>query len=101
MTGDVLAELMRQAGQEGVDLLTLRAIAEEAGELGATRALARAGLSDERAPADLAELRQLLAAWRGAKRGAWRAAVRWMVQVLATLLLAVLAMRMGFEEWAA
>ena len=101
MNGEVLAELMRQAAAEGADLVTLRAIAEEAGELGATRALTRLGLADERAPGDLAELRQLLGAWRGAKRGAWRAAVRWIVQVVATLLLAVLAMRLGFEEWVA
>lgn len=95
----VLAELMRQAAAEGAEIATLRGLAEEAGELGATRALTRLGLSDERAPGDLAELRQLLGAWRGAKRGAMRATVRWVVQVAATLLLALLAMRLGFEEW--
>ena len=36
---DVLAQLFAQGRSEGADLSTLRAIAEEAGELGATRAL--------------------------------------------------------------
>ena len=72
---EVLAQLMRQAGERGADLVTLRAIAEEAGELGATRALTRAGLADEGAKGDLAELRELLGAWRDAKRSAWKGAV--------------------------
>ena len=63
--GSVLAELMAQGVREGTDLVTLRAIAEEAGELGATRALARMGLSDERAQADVKELRELLTASAG------------------------------------
>ena len=57
MDGHVLAQLMAQGAERGADLVTLRAIAEEAGELGATRALARLGLSDERARGDVAELR--------------------------------------------
>ncbi len=64
MDGAVLAQLMRQGAERGVDLVTLRAIVEEAGELGAARALARVALSDERAREDVAELRELLAAWR-------------------------------------
>jgi len=95
---EVLAQLMRQAGERGADLVTLRAIAEEAGELGATRALTRAGLADEGAKADLAELRELLGAWRDAKRSAWKGAVGWVVRLLATLLLAGIALRLGWEE---
>lgn len=45
MSGAVLAQLIGQAADKGADLVTLRAIAEEAGELGATRALKRLGLS--------------------------------------------------------
>ena len=89
---------MRQAGERGADLVTLRAIAEEAGELGATRALTRAGLADEGAKGDLAELRELLGAWRDAKRSAWKGAVGWVVRLLATLLLAGIALRLGWEE---
>lgn len=38
---DMLAKLVRQASAEGCSLITLRAIVEEAAELGATRALER------------------------------------------------------------
>jgi len=95
---EVLAQLMRQAGERGADPVTLRAIAEEAGELGATRARPRAGLADEGAKGDLAELRELLGAWRDAKRSAWKGAVGWVVRLLATLLLAGIALRLGWEE---
>lgn len=46
----VLAQLLAQGRQEGADLATLRAIAEEAGEQAATRALAipKAGRSRRR-----------------------------------------------------
>lgn len=96
---EVLAQLMRQAVEGRADLVTLRAIAEEAGELGATRALTRAGLADEKARGDLAELRELLAAWRDAKRSAWQAVAGWVTRLLGALLLAGLAVRLGFAEW--
>ena len=57
----VLAQLIGQAAGEGADLATVRAIAEEAGDLGAARALARLGLEDAAAGKDMAELRELLA----------------------------------------
>ena len=95
----LLAQLMGQAADDGADLQTLRAIAEEAGELGATRALARMGLSDERAQADVKELRELLTAWREAKSSAWKAVVGWVMRLGCALLLAGLAMRLGFQEW--
>lgn len=94
-TGSVLAQLMAQGAQAGADMATLRAIAEEAGELGATRALKRLGLGDEAASRDVAELRELLVAWRDAKRSAWKAFAGW----AAALLLAVLAVKLGFGEW--
>ena len=93
--GAVLAQLMAQAAERGAELVTLRAIAEEAGELGATRALTRLGLADERAARDMAELRELLAAWRDAKRSAWKSVFGW----LCALLLAVLAVKLGFAEF--
>ncbi len=94
MTG-VLAQLMAQGAASGADVATLRAIVEEAGELGATRALTRLGLADEAASRDLAELRELLTAWRDAKRSAWKAFAGWASAVL----LAVLAVKFGFGEW--
>ncbi|MCM8729695.1 DUF6127 family protein [Hephaestia sp. GCM10023244] len=95
----VLAQLLAQA--EGVrgDLATLRAIVEEAGELGAMRALARLGLGDDNAPSDVAELRELLGAWRDAKRSAWKALVGWLVRLASVLILAGLAVKLGFWDW--
>ena len=59
---DMLAGLLAQAAQEGADHVTLRAIVEEASEIGAQRVLGRMGLDDDNAPGDLIELRQLLRA---------------------------------------
>ncbi len=99
MDGAVLAQLMRQGAERGVDLVTLRAIVEEAGELGAARALARVALSDERAREDVAELRELLAAWRDAKRSVWKAVVGWVARLAMALMLAGLAVKLGFAAW--
>lgn len=96
--GTVLAQLLAQGRGAGADLSTLRAIAEEAGELGATRALTRLGLADEAAHGDVAALRELLKAWRDAKRSAWKALVAWVVQLAAALLLAGLAVKLGLAE---
>ena len=95
----VLAQLLAQGADEGADLATLRAVAEEAGELGAVRALTRLGLADAGAERDLAELRELLRAWRDAKRSAWKAAVAWACRIAGALLLAGLAVKLGFGEW--
>jgi hypothetical protein len=95
---DMLARLIAQAAAEGTDLVTLRAIVEEATELGARRTLAGLGLDDDRAPSDLVELRQLLRAWRDAKASAWKAAVEWLVRGLLALLLFGIAYRLGLGE---
>ena len=97
--GDLLARLIGQGAGEGADLVTLRAIAEEAGELGAARALARLGLEDAAAGKDMAELRELLAAWRDAKRSALKAAADWIGRMLAAALLIGLAVKLGFPGW--
>jgi len=92
---DMLAGLVAQAAGAGGDLVTLRAIVEEASELGADRVLRRMGLDDADAHEDLSELRQLLAAWRDAKRDAWRAVVGWIVTGAMALLLVGIAVRIG------
>lgn len=74
-------------------------ILAQAGELGATRALQRLGLADEGAAGDVRELRELLRAWRDAKRSAWKATWAWVLRVVSALLLAVLAVRLGFGDW--
>jgi len=99
MSGDVLARLLAQAADSGADLVTLRAVAEEAGELGATRALTRLGLSDAEAAGDVAELRELLTTWREAKSSVWKSMVGWISRLLGALLLAGIAMRLGMEDW--
>jgi len=92
---EMLAALLAQARTEGAELVTLRAIAEEAGELGANRALVRIGLSDEAASGDIVELRELLQAWRDAKTSAWKAAIEWLVRGMCALLLLGIAVRLG------
>ena len=92
---DMLARLVAQAEDEGCDLVTLRAVVEEASDLGAVRVLARMGLADDNAHNDLAELRQLLGAWRDAKASAWKAAVGWVVRAVLALLLFAIAVRFG------
>ncbi|MDQ3145056.1 MAG: DUF6127 family protein [Pseudomonadota bacterium] len=99
MTNDaLLARLMAQAEGSGVDLITLRALAEEASEAGASRALGALGLDDPRARRDMDELRELLSAWRDAKRSARQAVVSWVVRVLLAVLLIGLAVRLRLTD---
>ncbi len=96
----VLARLMRQAAEDGADLVTLRAVVEAAGELGATRAMARIGLSDAGAAGDVKELRDLLAAWRDARRSAVRAGFGWVTRMLLALVLVGIAAQADWPQWA-
>lgn len=95
---DMLALLIAQAKLEGSELVTLRALVEESCELGANRVIARLGLSDDDAPNDLGELRELLAAWRDAKASAWKAAVQWVTRGFLALLLIGIAVRFGLPD---
>lgn len=92
---DMLAGLISQASSEGTDLVTLRAIVEEASEVGADRAMARLGLSDDNAQDDIDELRELLQAWRDAKASASKAVIQWLVRGVLALLLIGIAVRFG------
>ena len=96
----ILARLLAQAAeaQPAGDLVTLRALVEEASELGADRALAKMGLDDARAVDDMRELRQLLQAWRDAKASAWQAAVAWVVRGALALLVLGMAWRRGVPD---
>jgi len=95
---DMLASLVAQASAEGADLVTLRAVVEEASDLGAARVLERMGLADPTAVNDLAELRELLRAWRDAKASAWKAVIEWTVRGLLALLLLGIAFRLGLGD---
>jgi hypothetical protein len=92
---DILASLMAQAREEGADLVSLRAIVEEASALSTDRALERLGLGDSGAESDLVELRELLKAWRDAKTSAWKAFVDWLIRGALALLLIGIAVRLG------
>jgi len=95
--GEMLARLVAQAEAlpVGMDMLMIRALIEEASELGAGRALARLGLADRGAEADVRELRELLSAWRDAKKAARGAVVAWVVRIVTALMLLGMAVKMG------
>lgn len=95
---DMLARLVAQAASDGGDLVTMRAIVEEASELGAQRMLEHIGLDDATAPDDVSELRELLQAWRDAKKSAQRTVLNWIVRGLLAMLLLGLAVRLGATE---
>lgn len=90
---EMLTLLVAQAEERGGDLVMIRALVEEASDLGAARALERLGLADATAHDDVRELRELLRGWRDAKRAARNAAVGWLIRVAAALLLLGLAVK--------
>lgn len=94
----MLALLLAQAEGQGADMVTLRALIEEASEVGAERALAALGLRDDHARRDMDELRELLRAWRDAKKSAREAVVSWAIRILLALLVAGMAVKMGLLE---
>ena len=95
---ELLARLVAQGEGRGADLVTLRAMIEEASELGAGRALCRLGLDDEHAARDMAELRELLGAWRDAKASARHALIGWVVRMVLALTVLGLAIRVGLYD---
>lgn len=90
----LLARLLAQAEGRGVDLVTLRALAEEASEAGAARALGALGLDDPKARRDMDELRELLSAWRDAKKSARQAVVSWAVRIVLAAVLIGMAVKL-------
>jgi hypothetical protein len=94
----LLAVLAAQAEARGADLATLRGLIEEASELGAERALGALGLKDPMARRDMDELRELLQAWRDAKKSAWTAMVTWVVRILLAALVLGMSVKLGLWE---
>jgi len=90
----LLTQLMAQADGRVIDIVTLRALVEEASQNGATRALASLGLDDDRARRDMDELRELLSAWRDAKRSAWKAVVSWVLRLALASVLVAMAVKL-------
>lgn len=97
-SASMLALLVAQAEGQGADMVTLRALIEEASGVGTERALAALGLTDQGARRDMDDLRELLRAWRDAKASAWKAAVSWAVRIVLALLVAGMAVKMGLLE---
>jgi hypothetical protein len=95
---DMLTALIAQAQGNGCNLVTLRAIVEEASELGANRVLRRLGLEDAKAQDDIDELRELLGAWRAAKASATKAVLDWVLRGAMALVLIGIAFRIGAPE---
>ena len=92
---EALARLIALAGTSAPDAALLRAVVEEASELGARRALARLGLAGEAARDDVSDLRQLLGAWRDAKKSVWAAAIDWATRGMLALIVVGLAVKLG------
>lgn len=92
---DMLAGLVAQAEGDGGDLVMIRAIVEEASEMGAARALERLGLADGAAKKDMKELRELLGAWRDAKGAAKDAVIGWLVRAGLAVMLIGMAVKLG------
>ncbi len=91
---EMLALLIAQADEQGGDLVMIRALVEEASDLGVARALARLNLGDEAAKDDVRELRALLTGWRDVKKSARNAAIGWLVRVAVILLLLGMAVKL-------
>lgn len=94
----LLATLLAQGEGRSADLVTLRALVEESSQIGARRALGALGLDDERARRDMDELRELLAAWRDAKRSVWKAVVGWFARLALAMVLVGLAVRLRLTD---
>jgi Family of unknown function (DUF6127) len=73
----------------------LQLLLEEASKAGAARALAHLGLADQSAAKDMADLRELLSAWRDAKKSARKAVVEWLVRGCLAVLVIGLAVKLG------
>ena len=82
MTDDIQNPSVLSMRQEDLDELLTRAA-----ERGAERCLAHLGLENGHAARDIGELRELLEAWRDARRTAWRTVIKVATTgILATLL---------------
>ncbi len=66
----------------------LEQILEQASKNGAKMALNELGLSDEKARMDIRDLRELLKAFRIAKKDAFRISIKWIVVGIMTLITA-------------
>ncbi|WP_265561922.1 DUF6127 family protein [Sphingomicrobium arenosum] len=91
----VIGALAAMAEQGGLDRLTLAALIEESSARGARDAMARLGLEDRSARRDMDDLRELLGAWRAAKKSATHALIGWLSKAVLALCVAGAAWQLG------
>jgi hypothetical protein len=72
----------------------LQALAAAGAREGARQVLSHLGLDDETASSDLRDLRDLLGAWRDARRVAWRTTVKVITTGILAILLAGTAIKL-------
>ncbi len=82
LTTSTLVRLSEQLIAQGADPMLLRALIEEASDLGACRALERIGLGDASAGSDMRDVRALLDAWRVTKSSLLRSIAGWILKIL-------------------
>lgn len=75
----------------------LSLLVKNAVEAGASAALAKIGLGDERAAIDLREMRDWIAAWRMAKRTAWQTIVSTVIRAALVIFLIGLMIKFGLK----
>ena len=81
-----------------VSKFELQMMLDEAGEKGAQAALLRLGLHDEQAPKDISELRDLLDAWRSARRTVWSSIWRTVTVAVLTAIASYVYIKHGVGE---
>ena len=89
MTDDTQNPSVLSMRQEDLDELLTRAA-----ERGAERCLAHLGLENGHAARDIGELRELLEAWRDARRTAWRTTIKVVTTAVLALLLVGAAIKL-------
>jgi hypothetical protein len=89
MTDDIQNPSVLSMRQEDLDELLTRAA-----ERGAERCLAHLGLENGHAARDIGELRELLEAWRDARRTAWRTTIKVVTTAVLALLLVGAAIKL-------
>jgi hypothetical protein len=99
LTTTTLLRLSEQLISQGADPLLLRALIEEASDLGAARALERIGLSDASAGKDMRDVRALLDGWRAAKSSLFRMTLGWILKMLIAGFLLALLFELKLISW--
>lgn len=75
----------------------LSLLVKNAVEAGASAALAKIGLGDEKAATDLREMRDWLSAWRMAKKTAWHTVVSTVVRAMLVLFFLAVLFKLGLK----